>query len=259
MRSKNVWFIEWEGREMVVKGGEDVDESEAEWTKLAKQLTSLPVPEVYGVRRDGPSTYIYFEKLPGKAIFFDFLQRPKDEQDDLLIQLRNMIAQLNVARPATLSGPVRVGGLGPKPLAAILPATSTAFPSTSSTAKLHKLLESLSRGHSSRQQYKKLVKPELHKYKRRPLVLVHGDLHAGNILVHEGKISGIVDWERAGWYPEWVETFATLRHALSVWGAYTVNWLILRQHLGGEVVHEGNVRERLGWMFCASDAWSAAT
>lgn len=45
------------------------------------------------------------------------------------------------------------------------------------------------------------------------ICLTHGDLHLGNILVvvsqdgDEPKItiSGIVDWEQAGWYPEYWE------------------------------------------------------
>ncbi|THV44440.1 hypothetical protein BGAL_0642g00030 [Botrytis galanthina] len=33
----------------------------------------------------------------------------------------------------------------------------------------------------------------------------HSDLNMRNILVKDGKISGIVDWENAGWYPEYWE------------------------------------------------------
>ncbi|RPD61714.1 kinase-like protein [Lentinus tigrinus ALCF2SS1-7] len=33
----------------------------------------------------------------------------------------------------------------------------------------------------------------------------HGDLHDGNILVKDGRLVGIIDWEHAGWYPEYWE------------------------------------------------------
>jgi Ser/Thr protein kinase RdoA (MazF antagonist) len=36
-------------------------------------------------------------------------------------------------------------------------------------------------------------------------VFSHRDLTPRNILVHEGKISGLVDWEDSGWYPEYWE------------------------------------------------------
>jgi hypothetical protein len=41
-----------------------------------------------------------------------------------------------------------------------------------------------------------------------PYVLTHADLNMGNIVVHEGKIEAIIDWEVAGYYPWWVERWA---------------------------------------------------
>jgi hypothetical protein len=38
-----------------------------------------------------------------------------------------------------------------------------------------------------------------------PYVLTHGDIHCGNIIVNNGKIQAIIDWEAAGYYPWWVE------------------------------------------------------
>ena len=37
------------------------------------------------------------------------------------------------------------------------------------------------------------------------IVFTHGDLGPQNIMVENGHISGIVDWEQAGWYPEYWE------------------------------------------------------
>jgi aminoglycoside phosphotransferase (APT) family kinase protein len=37
------------------------------------------------------------------------------------------------------------------------------------------------------------------------IVLTHADLAPRNIMVEDGKITGIVDWEEAGWYPEYWE------------------------------------------------------
>lgn len=38
-----------------------------------------------------------------------------------------------------------------------------------------------------------------------PVVFTHGDLHSCNILVRDGRVVGIIDWEMGGWYPGWVE------------------------------------------------------
>lgn len=42
-----------------------------------------------------------------------------------------------------------------------------------------------------------------------PYVLTHGDLNLTNIIVKDGKIQGLVDWEQAGYYPWWMERRAT--------------------------------------------------
>ncbi|EXJ82330.1 hypothetical protein A1O3_06143 [Capronia epimyces CBS 606.96] len=38
-----------------------------------------------------------------------------------------------------------------------------------------------------------------------PYVLAHGDLNLTNIIVKDGKIQGIIDWEMAGYYPWWMD------------------------------------------------------
>ncbi|KAF2649608.1 hypothetical protein K491DRAFT_708023 [Lophiostoma macrostomum CBS 122681] len=43
-----------------------------------------------------------------------------------------------------------------------------------------------------------------------PYVLTHGDLNANNIMVHDGKIVAIIDWEHAGYCPWWVEQYTSL-------------------------------------------------
>lgn len=40
---------------------------------------------------------------------------------------------------------------------------------------------------------------------RHDIVFTHGDLNPRNILVEKGKVTGIVDWENAGWFPEYWE------------------------------------------------------
>ena len=37
------------------------------------------------------------------------------------------------------------------------------------------------------------------------IVFSHGDLRPANIIVKDGHITGIIDWELGGWYPEYWE------------------------------------------------------
>ncbi|KAF9065849.1 kinase-like domain-containing protein, partial [Rhodocollybia butyracea] len=49
---------------------------------------------------------------------------------------------------------------------------------------------------------------------KKPHVFSHGDLVPENILVHDGHISGIIDWEYAGWYPYFWNPYIALRRPL---------------------------------------------
>ncbi|KIW62572.1 hypothetical protein PV04_10734 [Phialophora macrospora] len=44
-----------------------------------------------------------------------------------------------------------------------------------------------------------------------PFVLTHADLNLTNILVQDGKIQAIIDWERSGYYPWWMEWLSVTR------------------------------------------------
>lgn len=57
------------------------------------------------------------------------------------------------------------------------------------------------------------------KKKETRFVLTHGDLSPRNIMIDGGKITGIVDWDNAGFYPEWAEyAFAmVLGHEIESW------------------------------------------
>ena len=46
----------------------------------------------------------------------------------------------------------------------------------------------------------------------KPTRFSHMDLHPGNILIQNGKISGILDWELCGWYNLTLESFSTLNN-----------------------------------------------
>ncbi|GAA6013642.1 hypothetical protein JCM10207_004800 [Rhodosporidiobolus poonsookiae] len=247
---RRVWSISWEGREMVVKGGADVHADEAETTRLARRRTGLPVPEVYGLRKDGNATYIYFEKLSGAPLTGVFHQHPEETKHQLLLNVQQMLQSLRAAQPIDNY----VGTAGSYPFAPILPSYRGSVPSLPTSAALHNWLHEHAKSchPEHKKRYKKLVKPALRRFERDPLVFTHGDLHSGNILVHEGQITGVVDWERAGWYPPWVESFSLLGHALN--GNRKADWFLLEQ-LVGKSVDPSSVEEKLGWMLAALDSW----
>lgn len=47
-----------------------------------------------------------------------------------------------------------------------------------------------------------------------PIVFSHGDLKHHNIMVKDGRITGFLDWESAGWYPDYWDYTTALRFTM---------------------------------------------
>ncbi|KAH9936576.1 kinase-like protein [Fomitopsis serialis] len=63
------------------------------------------------------------------------------------------------------------------------------------------------------------------------IYFTHADLHHNNILVKDGRLAAILDWEHAGWYPEYWEH--TAMEALTI-RTYQMNAFWDQVHLFGE-------------------------
>ncbi|KAH8813097.1 kinase-like domain-containing protein [Xylogone sp. PMI_703] len=64
----------------------------------------------------------------------------------------------------------------------------------------------LARVKSSLERVKwKYILPRIRGRDSKHFVLTHGDLAARNIMVKDGVVTGILDWEHAGFFPEYVE------------------------------------------------------
>ncbi|EMD31209.1 hypothetical protein CERSUDRAFT_60327, partial [Gelatoporia subvermispora B] len=52
------------------------------------------------------------------------------------------------------------------------------------------------------------------------IVFTHGDLWHHNIMIHNGHISGIIDWEWSGWFPEYWEFTSIMRWTRASWSRF---------------------------------------
>lgn len=70
-------------------------------------------------------------------------------------------------------------------------------------------------------------------------VFTHGDIERRNIMVDECRVIGIIDWEYAGWYPDYWEYAQIMRPAFwgnwSVWMERTTpeRWILVASMLPG--------------------------
>ncbi|KAJ5550362.1 hypothetical protein N7461_005060 [Penicillium sp. DV-2018c] len=95
--------------------------------------------------------------------------------------------------------------------------------------ELHDYLLSPASGHSfnSTAEYNQALAQanEIRKYSHR-ITFTHGDFKAHNILVgDDGHLSAFLDWESAGWYPEYRDFTTALRYGKSSWWGQVALWI----------------------------------
>ncbi|GAA5938318.1 hypothetical protein JCM10213_003264 [Rhodosporidiobolus nylandii] len=237
---------------MYVKGGKDVDEGEAKITELARVSTGLPIPRVYHVEKDGDETFIYLQSMPGENVGVVYWQLPPAKQRALCREIKRAVKRLHSVKAPPGS---RVGGFGRKPLSAIF-AELDVSPSLFSSSELNTFLRQsfIDKNPTQVHDYDQEIAPRLRD--PFPLVLVHGDLWEDNILVENGRLSGIIDFERAGFLPEWVDLVAVARRMpdppLST--SMLANALMGRR-AGKRREWEGLAIGGYGWLGICSTGW----
>ncbi|KAG6166363.1 hypothetical protein E4U27_008226, partial [Claviceps purpurea] len=85
------------------------------------------------------------------------------------------------------------------------------------------------------------------------IVFTHGDLNMRNIMMHNGRLSGIIDWETCGWYPDYWESGTTPRRTAAHFiTKLNRRWLKMVDAVFGKL---GNYEaelavERQLWLYC---------
>lgn len=78
-------------------------------------------------------------------------------------------------------------------------------------------------------------------------ILTHGDLTPRSMIVHDGRITGIVNWERSGFFPEYAEyAFAMkLGHSIEKWWILVLREVL--QHCSRTRLQFTKLVENRGW------------
>ncbi|KAM4054574.1 phosphotransferase enzyme family protein [Hirsutella rhossiliensis] len=174
----------------------------------AARHTSVPVPKVHCAFVHQGETYIVMSRIKGRVVWHGWLGRSHDSKTRILEQLRQMLAELrSVPQPAGVGVSNVIGG----------PLCDCRLPS------------------------KMLWGPGL----GNDLVLTHGDLSSFNIMIQGDEVTGIVDWETAGWFPPYWE-YTCARNANpqnAFWAQEVDRFLPPRPH---ELRMDGIRRKHLG-------------
>ncbi|RMD39713.1 hypothetical protein DV735_g5420, partial [Chaetothyriales sp. CBS 134920] len=193
--------FQYKGR--IIKYGRPVDLQEAKALAFIKQSgLNIPVPQVYFAGSCGDTKVIEMEMIEGETLEKIWDGLTEQERHGYALQLRQVVDQLH-----SLEGSY-IGSLEGGPAVDARRFRNYGGPFADET-EFNKFL--LSNTISKAPPiYRKMVESILSDQTHR-IVFTHGDLTPTNIMVKEGRIVGIIDWENAGWYPEYWEFLQFLR------------------------------------------------
>ena len=189
----------------ILKYGSRVHFHEALVLKFIRERTSIPVPDVHFVFKVRDVTFIVMENVVGEDL--DTLME-KDSIDDAQLgciaeELVGYMQQIQRIIPppdpdgrsfgSFPSGPYHNIYFDPPP------------------PRRYKYIEELSMYLVSMTATNPVCPPLLKAGQQVPGVLAHGDLNPSNVMVKDGRISGIIDWDTFGSYPPWWEYMRAIR------------------------------------------------
>lgn len=185
----------------VLKSGEkDRRESEAAALNLAAEL-GLPTPRVHEIKETGKNVdgadevTIRMDFVEGQTLEKVWPTLSVEEKRDYCRQLRGILERMRQAEwPGTLIGSCD----GRVVFDPRLYGVKVGEP-FHTEEELNKFILDV------HDMTPPPIRDTLAKHQRTDhrIVFTHGDLHQGNIMVKDGKITGLLDWEFAGWYPEY--------------------------------------------------------
>jgi tRNA A-37 threonylcarbamoyl transferase component Bud32 len=184
--------------------------SEASTMRFVARNTSIPVPKVYCAFTYNGATYIAMERIKGDMLAKGWVKRSPGSKATLLAQLRVMVEELRrIPSPRESVSNVDGG-----------PIHDVRMPDIHGpyidVHEFHKQLRGGLGAHPD--HYADLSKMiALQDGRQWALKFTHGDLSSLNILARGDNIVGIIDWETAGFYPEyWEYTSACQVHPFAL-------------------------------------------
>ncbi|VUC25733.1 unnamed protein product [Clonostachys rosea] len=178
----------------VVKSGPRIPLGEAEALKVA-ELAGIPAPRLRDMQADG----FRMTCIEGTTLHDLWPAMPHEQRKDIVLQLRAILTKMRSLEPPPES---MIGACDGKEIRDTrIHFTYHGPPCENEEAFNQFLLSSFHPRTPS--AVREALARRLKTHHR--IVLTHCDLSPRNIMVHDGKITGLIDWEDGGWYPEYWE------------------------------------------------------
>ncbi|KAL2392912.1 hypothetical protein ABEF95_001747 [Exophiala dermatitidis] len=181
---------------IVLKFGLGVSPFEAKTLQFMRQTTNVPVPWLYRdhVHADGTAV-LAMEYIEGHVLSELWPSLRPDEKMNIVGQLREILDEMRRHRSNI------IGGIHDTPAVDARKSRHKGGP-FATEQRFNEFLRSDMIPNAPRLYYSMLERAMKNDH---DIVLTHGDINPRNIMVNDGQIVAILDWETGGWYPEYWE------------------------------------------------------
>lgn len=202
---------------LMVKRGPGVKLEEAGNLEYVRNSTSVPVPKVHCAFTRRGCTYIVMDYIHGQTLWSWWQTASSESKESVRRQLRGYMSKLRSV-PNPTSG--RVCGLKGGAIydyrytsgKGVGPYTEECFGPFHDP---HEFCLWLRNGYTCHMSWEMCEKSNqdadidrmcrIQDRRNSTTKLTHGDFNSQNIIVRDNKVAGIIDWEMAGWYPDYWE------------------------------------------------------
>lgn len=215
-----------------IKAKGHADLTEAHTIQFVAANTSIPVPKVYCAFCHKGSSYILMSRIKGEMACMRWGQRSEQSQQAIHRQLKSLIEELNSVKHAHLGNNRVESVIGDSVYDQRLPTHSWWGPFDSVDAFHHALI-SIDDFNFDTSRFSADLGKLMDFLQQAPpqTVLTHGDLSSLNIMVCGDQVTGIIDWETAGWMPcYWEYVCAKNANSRNLWWADEIDHFLEPDH-----------------------------
>jgi aminoglycoside phosphotransferase (APT) family kinase protein len=208
----------------VVKSGKRIAVGEAEALRVAAQA-GIPAPRVLGTESTPDGQSIRMSHIPGQTLDTLWPSMTVDQKRDMAQQLGVIVQQMrSVVPPENL-----IGACDGTEIRDTRVQFTYHSPPCRDEEGFNEYLSAALQSHTPPLVREALVRRLRTDHR---VVFSHCDLAPRNILVQDGRIQGLVDWEDSGWYPEYWEYVKFFQRAADK------DWKLYAQDIFPELYHD---------------------
>jgi tRNA A-37 threonylcarbamoyl transferase component Bud32 len=193
----NIYKIE----NIVIKTGDATRLAEALTMRAVREKTTIPVPKIYNAYLDNETGHgtIIMDYVEGEELRYVWDKLKPEERSSIIEQLRGYMEQLRSIEGSFI-GSIDNTYCEDQLFTDDLGSYGPYEDENSFHEGIIKALRSSQEG-----PYTEMVADFIRALPQHRIVLTHSDFAPRNILVSQGKVVAILDWEMAGYYPEYWE------------------------------------------------------